>query len=237
MQKTIGRIAFTLFGALVALTAVLQARAQDAKTPYPNMAPLDQYLMERDAEITLARSAAPPSIANDAEVMVFGKRGYEIAASGKNGFVCMVLRGWTASFDDPVFWNPKVRGPVCLNPAAARSFLPLVLKKAELVSAGRSKDQMIETVSAAVSKKELPDMEPGAMSYMLSKEGYLNDDVGHWHPHLMFFAPLADAGTWGGGLAGSPVIEAKDEVARMITFMVPVRGWSDGTPDLPAAHQ
>jgi hypothetical protein len=237
MRRSIGRHVFRSVGLVLMLTTVWQALAQDSKTSYPTMAPLDQYLMERDTEIALARSAAPPSIADDAEVMVFGKHGYEIAVSGKNGFVCMVLRGWTAAFDDPVFWNPKSRGPACFNAAGARSFLPLVFKKAELVSAGRSKDQMTETISASINKKELPVMEPGAMCYMMSKQGYLNDQAGHWHPHLMFFAPLADAGTWGDGLPGSPVINAKDEVAQIITFMVPVRMWSDGTPDLPQTHQ
>jgi hypothetical protein len=236
MRKTIGRIAFTWFGPLVMLTAVLLAPAQDIKTPYPNMAPLDQYLMERNAEIALARSAAPPSIAQAAEVMVLGKQGYEIAVNGTNGFVCMVQRSFSAAFDDPVFWNPKGRGPTCFNPAAARSYLPLIIKKTDLVLAGRSKDQMVETISAAINKKELPAMEPGAMCYMMSKQGYLNDEAGHWHPHLMFFVPLADAGTWGGGLPGSPIIEAKDETARVVIFMVPVRMWSDGTADLPSGR-
>lgn len=236
MRKSIGRNVFRSFGLVLMLTTVWQAQAQDSKTPYLTMAPLGQYLMERDTEIALARSAAPPSIANDAEVMVFGKHGYEIAVKGKNGFVCMVLLGWTAAFDDPVFWNPEERGPACFNPAGARSFLPLVFKKAELVLAGRSKDQMIEAIRAAINKKELPAMEPGAMCYMMSKQGYLNDEAGHWHPHLMFFAPLADAGTWGEDLPGSPIIAAKDEMVRMITFIVPVRMWSDGTPDLPSAH-
>jgi len=236
MQKAIGRFAFTWFGALFVFTAASSAYAQDAKTPHSNMVPVDQYLMERSAEITLARSAAPPSISQAAEVMVLGKQGYEIADHGTNGFVCVVLRGWTASFDDPVFWNPRSRGPACFNAAAARSYLPLILKKADLVMAGRSKDQMIETISAALNKKELPAMEPGAMCYMMSKQGYLNDEAGHWHPHLMFFLPLAEAGTWGEGLPGSPVIDAKDEVARVTTFVVPVRMWSDGTPDLPSPH-
>lgn len=236
MRKSIGRNAFRCLGWVVMLTTSWQAQAQDLKAPYPSMAPLEQYLMDREAEITLARSAAPSSIAQDAEVMVLGKRGYEIAVTGKNGFVCMVLRGWTGSFDDPVFWNPRSRGPACFNPAAARSFLPLTFKKTELVFAGRSKAQMVETISAAISKKELPAMEPGAMCYMMSKQGYLNDQDGHWHPHLMFFAPLGEAGTWGEGLPGSPIIDAKDEVARVTTLMVPVRKWSDGTDDLPETH-
>lgn len=53
--------------------ATLHVAAQDAKTLYPNMAPLDQYLMERNAEIALARSAAPQSISQAAEVMVLGR--------------------------------------------------------------------------------------------------------------------------------------------------------------------
>jgi len=236
MPKPLKAIGLSCFGLLLTLTALLQIHAQDTKASYTSMAPLDQYLTERDTEIALARSAAPPSISNDAEVMVFGKHGYEVAVKGKNGFVCMVLLGWTAAFDDPGFWNPKERGPACFNPAGARSFLPLVFKKAELMLVGRSKVQMIEAISAAIDKKELPSMEPGAMCYMMSKQGHLNDEVGHWHPHLMFFVPLADAGTWGEDLPGSPVIAAKDEVARMITFMIVVRKWSDGTPDVPEAH-
>ena len=112
-----------VFSLVVALTimpgVVSKAQAQDAKTPYPNMAPLDQYLAERNTEIALARSAAPESISRDAEVMVLGRHGYEIAAEGKNGFVCMVERSWTAGIEDPDFWNPKLRAPICFNPPAS----------------------------------------------------------------------------------------------------------------------
>jgi hypothetical protein len=84
--------------------------------------PLDQYLAsDRDGEIALARSAAPESISRDAEVMVLGKHGYETAVKGKNGFVCLVQRSWTAGIDDPDFWNPKLRAPICFNPPAAQS--------------------------------------------------------------------------------------------------------------------
>jgi hypothetical protein len=57
------------------------------------MAPLDQYLMvDRDAEIAMARSAAPEAISRDAYVLVLGRHGYETAVKGKNGFVCVVER-------------------------------------------------------------------------------------------------------------------------------------------------
>ncbi|HZS28440.1 MAG TPA: hypothetical protein VFB76_14510, partial [Candidatus Angelobacter sp.] len=208
------------------------ATAQDAKTPYPNMAPLEQYLIQdRSAEIALARSAAPESISHDAEVLVLGRHGYETAVPGKNGFVCIVERSWTAPIDDPNFWNPKLRGPICFNPAAARSYLPRTIKKTDLILAGRTKAQMIEAIAAAIDKKELPTMEPGAMCYMLSKQGYLDDRAGHWHPHLMFFFSEGDPAAWGADLPGSPIIAIKETQERLTTFLVPVRKWSDGTAD------
>jgi len=235
MRKAFGTTGFRSLGLLIVLSAAWQAHAQDIKTPYPSMAPLDQYLMERTAEIAMARSAAPPSIVKDAEVLVLGEHGYETAVRGKNGFVCMVERGWTADIDDPDFWNPKLRAPICFNPPAARTYLPRTIKKTERVLATRSKTQMFEAISAAIDKKELSGMEPGAMGYMLSKQGYLSDRVGHWHPHLMFFLPPSDPATWGAGLPGSPVVlGSKNDQDRLTIFLVPVGKWSDGTADLAA---
>jgi len=214
------------------LASACHAAAQDAKTPYPSMAPVDQYLMEdRNSEIALARSAAPESISRDAEVMVLGRHGYETAVKGTNGFVCLVERAWTSPIDDPGFWNPKGRAPLCLNAAAARSYLPRTIKRTDLILAGRTKAQMIEAVKAAVDNKELPAMEPGAMCYMLSKQGYLGDPVGHWHPHLMFFLSQTAPAAWGAGLPGSPIFAFDDKWEDLTVFLVPVLQWSDGTFD------
>ena len=228
MATTIGTFA------LVALLCLARpARAADAKSPYASMAPLEQYLEEdRNAEIALARSAAPPSISDDATVMVLGKHGYETAVKGKNGFVCVVERAWMGAFDSPEFWNPKNRGPVCYNPPAARSVLPLTLKRTDLVLAGLSKAQIIDALKA-FQTKELPALEPGGMSFMLSKQGRLNDRAGHWLPHLMFYVPLSYAGTWGADATGSPVLlnpHFNGAPEPVTEFMVPVSEWSDGTP-------
>ena len=227
-----GAVAVTSIVLGFAFGAALLASAQDAKTPYPNMAPLDQYLMEdRDSEIALARSAAPESISRDAEVMVLGRHGYETAIKGTNGFVCIVERSWISPIDDPNFWNPKGRAPLCLNAAAARTYLPRTIKRTDLILAGRTKAQMIEAVKAAVDNKELPAMEPGAMCYMLSKQGYLGDPVGHWHPHLMFFLSQTAPAAWGAGLPGSPIFAFDDKWEDLTVFLVPVLQWSDGTFD------
>jgi len=215
-----------------------QTWAQDGKTQYPSMAPLDQYLMvDRNAEIALARSAAPTSISRDATVLVLEKSGYLTAAEGKNGFTCLVERAWMSPFDSPEFWNPKMRGPICYNPAAVRTILPYTTNRTRLALTGLSKAQIHENITAAIAKNELPLPEAGAMSYMMSNAGNLGDSVGHWCPHLMFHVPKTDDANWGADLAGSPVLfndNYRDVPEPETIFMVPVLLWSDGTA---APHQ
>lgn len=219
---------------VVVLSAALPARTQDRTTSYRRMAPVEQYLMaDRNAEIALARSAAPAAISRDARVLVLGRHGYTTAVEGKNGFVCVVERGWMSPFDAPQFWNPKMRGPICFNPAAAHSILPLTLKRTDLVLSGLSKEQVMDGIRASLRAKELPTLEPGAMSYMMSKESYLGDGVGHWHSHLMFYVPLMKPANWGADLPGSPVLlnpQFRGAPEPVTEFMVPVLEWSDGTP-------
>ncbi len=95
--KKSAAIAAQAIALLTMLLCAWPATAQDSKTPYPAMAPVEQYLIaDQASEIALARSAAPDSISRDAEVMVLGHHGYETAVEGKNGFVCIVERSWTA---------------------------------------------------------------------------------------------------------------------------------------------
>ena len=237
-QKTLKVIGFGVFALVIVLGQCRQARAEDSKTPYPSMAPLEQYLMvDRDAEIAMARSAAPEAISRDAEILVLSRHGYETAVKGKNGFVCVVERGWMSPFDGESsanFWNPKLRGPVCYNPPAARSILPMTYKRTEMVLAGQSKAQMIEGIKIFM-KQELPPLEPGAMSYMMSKEQYLTDNEHHnWIAHLMFYTPLLDGAVWGADLFNSPVMlnpQFRGAPEPINVFMVPAGWWSDGAAD------
>jgi hypothetical protein len=227
-------VAALIFVLSSVLGASRQMWAQDAKSPYPSMAPLDQYLMaDRNAEIALAQSAAPISISSTATVLVLEKGGYQTAVEGKNGFTCLVERAWMNPFDMPEFWNPKMRGPICYNPAAVRTILPYTINRTKLALSGLSKAQMRESIVVAVAKKELPMPEAGAMSYMMSKAGYLNDAVGHWCPHLMFSVPKTNDASWGADLAGSPVVfndQYVDAPEPETIYMIPVSSWSDGTP-------
>jgi hypothetical protein len=194
------------------------------------MAALDQYLMaDRNAEIALARSAAPDSISHDAKILVLGPHGYETAVEGKNGFVCAVERAWMAPFDNPEFWNPKIRGPLCFNLPAARSVLPMTYKRTEMVLAGQSKSQIMEGI-AVFAKKELPPLEPGAFTYMMSKDAYLTDHGDHNMAHLMFYTPVMNGALLGADLPKSPVmLNPQFALEGIDVFMVLTGMWSDGT--------
>jgi hypothetical protein len=182
--------------------------------------------------MVLARSAAPGAVSSDATFLVFGLKGYETAVTGKNGFVCLVERSWTSLIDnDPEFWNPKERFPICYNAPAARFLLPLTFNKTQMALAGESHPQIIDGVKV-FGKKALPPLEPGAMSYMMSRQGYLSDALGHAAPHLMFYVPQGT--TWGGDAPGSPVLRGPQQFpgplqpVRILVIMAP--RWSDGTP-------
>ncbi|HXZ32218.1 MAG TPA: hypothetical protein VEH30_08050 [Terriglobales bacterium] len=217
---------------VVLLSVPAWAQAQERPTSYPSMAPVNQYLIsDRNAEIAMARSAAPDAISRDAKVLVLGRQGYETAVEGKNGFVCVVERSWMAPFDNPEFWNPKIRGPVCFNPPAAKSILPMTYKRTEMTLAGKSKVQILDASKEAFDKKELPALEPGAMSYMMSKAAYLTDRDDHNVAHLMFYTPAMDGAIWGADLPNSPVMSNPQfKGAQPVNvFIVPVGRWSDGT--------
>jgi hypothetical protein len=230
-------IAFVFLVSLCLPGAIRQAQAQAEKAPYPAMAPVDEYLIaDQNSEIALARSAAPASISGEAEVMVLARTGFTTAVRGTNGFLCIVERSWGAATDDPEFWNPKVRSPICFNPPAARTFVPIFLMKTKLTLAGKSKTEIATATASALDKKELPALEPGAMCYMMSKQQYLNDRGMSWHPHLMFLVSGDAAKSWGADLPGSPIMAASDPEERTTILMVWVGNWSDGSSAPPIKH-
>jgi len=220
---------------LVVLGMVCQAMAQDAAKTSTNMPPIDKFLMaDRDAEIALARTAAPESISGDAEVLVLGRHAFETAVKGKNGFVCIVGRSWTSAADAD-FLDSKVRVPMCVNAAAARSYLLRITKITDLALAGRTLAEVNEAMAASMKKKEFPPMEPGAMCYMMGKQGFGGDSAPHWPAHLMFFFSDTDLASWGANQPGSPVVGITDPEEHLTQFVIPTHQWSDGTEDVQAA--
>lgn len=235
IKISIGRGARCSTVALVSLAAVLRwsaALAAVGGAPYPAMAPVGQYMSSsRTVEIALAKSAAPASIADRAEVLVLGKRGYETAVKGSNGFVCLVGRSWAMAFNNPEFWNPKIRTPICLNATATRdsSVLPLYLTRTEWVLAGISVAEMQTRETAEWKDGKLTPPGPDDVTYMMSKHQYINDSAHPWYPHVMFYAPRTYKSQWGENLPGSPVEADCTNAAKTCIFMVLVPKWSDGT--------
>ena len=160
----------------------------------------------------------------------------------RSGFACFVGRAWMAPFDWPEFWNPKVRAADCMNPQAARFVLPIAFLRSRMVMAGHSRAEILAALRAAFEQGQLPDLERGAMDYVMSPSAYLTDEGDHNLPHVMFYAAGADATDWGAGMAGSPVGAAPywffspEEPSRMDglppihVYLVVVGNWSDGTP-------
>jgi len=218
-----------VLAAVVAMSFVRPMGAQGVGAKYAVAAPLGEYMMAKDAEVGMARSAAPVGISGGAEVLVLGRDGYETAVKGGNGFVCLVERSFAAAIDFPEFWNAKIRGPICVNPEAARTYLQVVRMEAKLVMAGRTREEIAAALKTAWEKKELVEPGAGAMSYMMSKEQYLGDEGHAWHPHLMWFAAGDAAKSWGANVEGSPVMAAPDLGDGFTILLVAVGKWSDGS--------
>ncbi len=217
------------------------ALSETSKNPYPAMAPVEQYMpASRAAEIALARSAGPAAVSDKAEVLVLGAHGYETAVKGTNGFVCYVERSWGKDFDQPEFWNPRIRTPQCWNAAAASSVLPDYLKRTQWVLAGVPKDEMLARTKAALAAHEIGSPAPGSMAYMLSKDQYINDPQdgaeSRWYPHVMFFVPATEASNWGANVRGGPIFSTTSTVEPITTFFVVAPKGSDGSlgPYVPA---
>lgn len=206
-----------------------RAGAEEVRKPeFQSMAPLEQYLMSKDEEIALARSAAPASISANAQILVLGKHGYDTAVKGTNGFACLVLRSWSSPLGDTEFWNAKSRSPICYNAAAAKTVLPSDLERTQWVLTGVSETEMRAKNEVSRVVHEAPA--PGSMAYMMSKQQHLSDADGHWHPHLMLYQPHMDSTAWGANVPGSPVFALQGAADEATIFVVPLVKWSDGTP-------
>jgi hypothetical protein len=201
---------------------VVAARAQGSKYP-----PLSEYMMAPEAEVALARSAAPAPIAARATVKILTPSGYKAVAHGDNGFVCIVMRGWaaatsaTASDRDLVYYA-KLRAPICFDPVASRTVLPLQERQATLGMAGKGPDQIAADVQAAYANGELPSMEAVAFAYMFSADQDLGPGVGAWHPHMMVYTPYYQNSMLGGNEVESGLPVVSDGGTPFAVTVIPV---------------
>jgi hypothetical protein len=201
--------------------------------------PASYLIADRAAEIAMARSAGPKAIADSATILVLTKTGFVEAVRGTNGFTCFVGRSFDSAFNDPNFWNPANRGPECLNPPAVKSVLREMLKRAEWVMAGATKDEIQKRDREGYAAHTLPVPAPGAMAYMLSPDQALASGNSHWVPHVMFWFDKSHAPAMGLSDANTTMLDgtATDPDAPFLLLLIPVRKWSDGKLAMPeGAH-
>lgn len=185
----------TLTVVLAFLLAALDASTMQAQNP--KYSPLSEYMMTAEAEVALARSAAPENVSAHATVKVLTASGYKVAAQGDNGFICLVMRGWSAPTYSPaqfrdLVYDAGVRAPICFNPPAARQVLQYYELRSKLGMEGKTPDQISESVQAAYARGQLPRRDEVSFAYMWSADQNLGTGIGHWHPHMMIFAPYYD---------------------------------------------
>ena len=206
---------------LIGLTSSIWAQG----SKYPA---LSEYMMPRDTEIALARSAAPANISDRATIKVLTTSGYQVAREGDNGFVCAVMRGWTAPTYTPaqfrdLVYDATVHAPICFNPEASRTVMPYYELRSKFGMEGRTPDQIAEGIQAAYVKGELPKRDGVSFAYMWSADMHLGPGVGHWHPHMMVFAPYYDNSMLGGNEFGVPLPFVSDDAGTpFAVVLVPV---------------
>lgn len=187
--------------------------------------PLREYLMPREAETALARSAAPASISDRATIKVLTSSGYQVVREGDNGFACVVMRGWSAPTFTPapfrdLVYDARVRAPICFNPVAARTVLPLQELRARLAMEGEGPDQIAEGIQAAYAKGELPRMEGVGFAYMWSADQYLAPGIGAFHPHIMVYTPYYVNSMLGGNEFGGALPFVSDDAGTPFAVTV-----------------
>jgi len=205
-----------LFGAMWLGTAHAQS---------PNYPPIEEYLMPQGNEIALAKSAASANISEQATIKVLTKSGYEVAQKGDNGSVCMVMRGFSAPTYTPaqfrnLIYDPSVRAPICFTPLAAREVLPYYEMRTKLAMQGKNSDEIAEGLQAAYARGELPRRDVVSFAYMWSADQQLGSGIGHWHPHMMVFAPYYDNSMVGGNTFGSPLPQLTDDAGTAFAVVV-----------------
>ena len=208
-----------LSAGMILITTVL---AGPIAAQYP---PPSEYLMPRDAEIALARSAAPANISDRATIQVLTKSGYEVAHKGDNGFVCMVMRGWAAPTYTPaqfrnLVYDASVRAPICFDTVASRTVMPYYELRSKLGMEGKTPDQIAGGIQAAYAKGELPKRDAVSFAYMWSADQELGPGVGHWHPHMMVFAPYYQNSMLGGNEFGKALPQVSDDAGTPFTVIV-----------------
>ncbi|MDE1467813.1 hypothetical protein [Aurantiacibacter sp. D1-12] len=197
------------------------------------------YLMEADAEVAMARSAAPAHISDDASVLTLSADGtYQTAEEGSNGWTCFVGRSWTGPapyVDGRRAWqaghfHAELRAPQCFNAEATGSHLAMHRISTYGFMNGADSNQVDMMIGNALASGAIQPPEHGAMSYMYSPQQILQPGGQRFFPHLMLYMPYATQDDFGPRDANMTVPMVTDAGSIFATTVIMSPLWSDGTP-------
>jgi hypothetical protein len=138
-------------------------------------------------ERELAVSAAPEHLRAGVTVYVYGAKGFTKAQTGTNGFTCLVNR-------DGFFYGSPAFKPTCWDAEGATSYVPVMLRVAELLAAGKSIEEIRAEIDAGFKAGRFHRPRRTGIAYMLAGDVNLESSTGKivsqaFPAHYMIYAP------------------------------------------------
>jgi len=145
------------------------------------------FMIPPEQEIKLALEAGPAHIRAEATVYTFGKRGYEKARAGTNGFNCMVNRDGIQNGDTAVH-------PTCWDAEGSRTILPVMLRVGELLAQRKSNAEIKRDIDDGFDQGRFQSPAKAGIAYMLAGDVKFDPKTGElstteFPAHYMIYAP------------------------------------------------
>jgi hypothetical protein len=146
-----------------------------------------QTVFPEQIEHALALSAAPEPLRAGATVYVFGPTGFRKVRAGTNGFTCLVNR-------DGFFYGGAAFKPTCWDAEGATSYVPVMLRVAELLADGKTVAAIRADVDAGFQDGRFHRPRRTGLAYMLAGDVTLDLRSGvivsqAFPGHFMIYAP------------------------------------------------
>lgn len=163
-------------------------------------------------QVGLALSAAPPHLREAAGVLVLGAGGYEVERPSSNGFWCLLER-----------WERDAVAPICYDRVGSASTLEAVRFLEARRSEGAAEATIHAEIDAGYEEGTFAAPEGWGVAYMLSP-------FGPAPPHVMYYAPYARNGEFGGAPGPSrgvlPFIYDEGTARAYIVQLVDPEAWA-----------
>ncbi|MEM1245923.1 MAG: hypothetical protein AAGK22_06100 [Acidobacteriota bacterium] len=133
-------------------------------------------------EVSIALSAAPESLQEEAGVFAFTEQGYELVREAENPFTCVVNRD-----------HPAVLKPTCFDREGTRTVIPKIRYVGDQLLAGVETEALRRDLAAKFENGVFESQGRAGVAYMLSRYNRpvnpQTGELGFFPPHVMFYAP------------------------------------------------